>query len=84
MSEDLDLADLLELCDSWVVSLRAAGRSRETIKVYVRNVGQYLTLCEAARLSPLNRRSLDAFIADLLDRGREGATARRRLTAIKQ
>ena len=32
----------------------------------------------------MTRRTLDAFLADLLDRGREGTTARSRLTAVRQ
>ena len=64
MSEPLTVPDLRELCDSWAVSLRAAGKSRETIRVYLRNVGQFLTFCEGRDLAPLQRRTLDAFVAD--------------------
>jgi site-specific recombinase XerD len=84
VSETLALPEVRDLCDSWAVSLRAARRSRETIRVYLRNVGQFLAFCEARELEPLRRRTVDAFLADLLDRGREGSTARGRLTAVKQ
>lgn len=84
MPDALGVADLRELCDSWAVSLRAGGKTRETIRVYLRNVGQFLTFCEGAGREPLTRRTLEAFIADLLDRGREGMTARGRLTAVRQ
>lgn len=85
MADDvLTVADLRELSDSWAVSLRASGKSRETIRVYLRNVGQFLTFCESRALEPMARRTMDAFLADLLDRGREGSTARGRLTAVKQ
>ena len=81
---DLTVTDLRELVDSWAVRLRALGRSRETIRVYLRNVEQYLTFCESADRLPMKRASMDAFIASLLDAGRQGATARGRLTACKQ
>ena len=81
---DLTPADLRELADSWAVRLRATGRTRETIRVYLRNVTQYLAFCERAGLPPIKRGTMDAFIADLLDGGREGSTARGRLTAVKQ
>ncbi|GAA1969239.1 tyrosine-type recombinase/integrase [Terrabacter lapilli] len=81
---ELTVPDLRELAESWAVSLRASGKSRETIRVYLRNVGQFLTFCESVDLAPMSRRTMDAFLADLLDRGREGSTARGRLTAVKQ
>jgi site-specific recombinase XerD len=84
MPETIALPELRDLCDSWAVSLRAAGRSRETVRVYLRTVGQFLAFCEARGLDPMRRRTVDAFLADLLDRGREGSTARGRLTAVKQ
>ena len=84
MTQSLTVADLRELCDSWAVSLRASGKTRETIRVYLRNAGQFLAFCEDKGLPPLTRRTMDAFVADLLDRGREGSTARGRLTAVKQ
>jgi site-specific recombinase XerD len=66
------------------VSLRAQGKTAETIRVYLRSLGQYLDYAERAELPPMARRTLDAFLADLLDRGREGTTARSRLTAVRQ
>jgi site-specific recombinase XerD len=84
MTQSPTVADLRELSDSWAVSLRASGKTRETIRVYLRNTGQFLAFCEDKGLAPLTRRTMDAFIADLLDRGREGSTARGRLTAVKQ
>lgn len=83
MSETLTAADCVELMDAWAVSLRAGNKTRETVRVYRRNVGQFLTFCEAQALEPMKRRSLEAFLADMLDRGREGMTARGRLTAVR-
>jgi site-specific recombinase XerD len=81
---ELSVEDLSELTEAWAVSLRASGKTRETVRVYLRNVGQFLTYCdEHAVAEPIRRRSLEAFLADLLDRGREGMTARGRLTACK-
>ena len=84
MADSLTVPDLRELTDSWAVSLRAQGKTRETIRVYLRNVGQFLAFVEERGLDPLARRALDAFVADLLERGREGLTARGRQTAVKQ
>lgn len=83
MPNALTVTDCRELTDAWAVSLRAGGKTRETIRVYRRNVGQFLDFCEASDLAPARRRSLEAFLADLLDRGREGMTARGRLTAVR-
>lgn len=83
MAEDLTSADARDLIDAWAVSLRAAGKTRETIRVYRRNVGQFLAYCDEHELMPMRRRSLESFLADLLDRGREGMTARGRLTAVR-
>lgn len=84
MPEALTVADCQDLMDAWAVSLRAGNKTRETVRVYRRNVGQFLTFCEAQTLEPMRRRSLEAFLADMLDRGREGMTARGRLTAVRQ
>lgn len=70
--------------DAWAVSLRAGNKTKETVRVYRRNVGQFLTFCAERDLEPMRRRSLEAFLADMLDRGREGMTARGRLTAVRQ
>ena len=80
----LTLEDCRALSGSWAVSLRAQGKTTETIRVYLRNLGQFLDYADAAQLAPMTRRTLDAFLADLLDRGREGTTARGRLTAVRQ
>lgn len=81
---DLTTGDLRELAESWGVRLRATGKTRETIRVYLRNLEQYLAFCDRSGRVPLKRSTMDAFIADLLDAGREGSTARGRLTACKQ
>jgi hypothetical protein len=41
------------------VSLPAGAAAPETIRVYLRNVGQFLTFREGRALDPLTRRSLE-------------------------
>lgn len=79
----LSVAEVRDLADSWIVSLRAARKSAQTVAVYQRSAEQYLRFCEASDLLPMRRRSLDQFIADLMDNGREASTARSRLTGVK-
>ncbi|UIJ34505.1 tyrosine-type recombinase/integrase [Allobranchiibius sp. GilTou73] len=79
----LTVDDVRQLADSWVVSLRAARKSAQTVAVYQRSVEQYLRWCESADALPMRRRSLDGFIADLMENGREASTARSRLTGVK-
>jgi hypothetical protein len=76
MASALRVQDLRELSEAWAFSLRAGGRrTRETLRVYLRNVRKFLTFCEGRDLEPLTRRTLEAFVADLLERGREAARA---------
>ncbi|PWJ24729.1 site-specific recombinase XerD [Branchiibius hedensis] len=76
--------DLRPLVDSWVLSLRSDRKSPATVKSYTDGVAQYLELCDARTLAPLDRDSLRAFVTQLLDDGREPATARSRQLAVRR
>lgn len=82
MTEALDLPPLLE---SWILHLRAERKSRETLKNYRTGVRQYLAWCEEACETPrLDRGTVNAFVAHLLDSGKEAATAVVRQLAVRR
>lgn len=79
---DLDLAALLP---SWELSLRAERKSPQTIKSYGDGVRAFLRWCDEHDHSPvLNRDLMKGFVADLLDAGAEGATARARQLGVRR
>ncbi|MBV9161643.1 MAG: tyrosine-type recombinase/integrase [Pseudonocardiales bacterium] len=77
--------DLAALLESWTVHLRAERKSPQTVKSYTAGVRQFLDWC-AARGVPvvLDRTSVNAFVAALLDSGVEAATARARQLAVRR
>lgn len=82
---DLTEATLRTLVDSWTIHLRAERKSRETIKSYVTGVTQFLDWCVATDTAPaLERRTVGAWIAAVLDEGAEAATARARQLAVRR
>jgi integrase/recombinase XerD len=77
-------ADLLALLDSWTLHLRAERKSPVTITAYGSGVRAFLTWCTVQGVSPeLDRRTVSAWIADLLDGGAEPTTARSRQHAVR-
>ncbi len=77
--------DLAALLPSWELSLRAERKSAGTIRSYGDGVRRFLAWC-ARTGSPavLDRTTLSAFVADLLDNGAEAATARSRQLALRR
>jgi site-specific recombinase XerD len=79
------LPDLRVLLDSWIVHLSAQRKSAETIDSYATGVRQYLDWCAAEdRPAVLDRRTVNAFVASILERGAEPATARARQLAVRR
>lgn len=79
---DLDLASLL---DSWTVHLRAERKSTQTVKSYTEGVRQFRAWCEQEGAAPaLDRPTVNAFVAYLLDAGAEAATARARQLSLRR
>ena len=77
--------DLALLLPSWELSLRAERKSPQTLKVYGDGVRRFLAWTKAAnRPAVLDRRTVTAFIADLLEHGAEPATARSRQLALRR
>lgn len=83
MTSDVDLAALLP---SWVLHLRAERKSGETVELYQRGVTQYLQWqAGQGRDQPyLDRASVAAFVAGLLEAGRQPETARAYLKGLRQ
>jgi integrase/recombinase XerD len=83
MSEPL--LDLAALLPSWQLALKAERKSPGTIRTYTDGVTKFFRWCEASGRAPeLSRVAVQAFLADLLDEGMEGNTARSRDLALKR
>lgn len=77
--------DLASLLGSWELSLRAERKSPQTVKAYGDGVRRFLSWAEQNGRSPdLDRRSVAAFTAGLLDEGAQASTARSRQLAVRR
>ena len=77
--------DLRALLPSWELHLRAERKSPATIKSYGDGVRRFVAWCEEKGHSPaLDRRTVAAFVADILQSGAEPATARSRHLALRR
>lgn len=81
-ARDVDLGALLA---SWEVHLRAERKSPATLKSYRDGVQRFLSWCARAGRRPvLDRPTVTAFVAALLEAGAEPATARARQLALRR
>jgi integrase/recombinase XerD len=79
------LLDLAALLPSWQLALKAERKSPGTIRTYTDGVTKFLRWCTAnSHPAELSRTTVQAFLADLLDEGMEGNTARSRDLALKR
>lgn len=76
--------DLWSLADSWQLALRADRKSPQTLKAYGDGLRFYLTWCDQTEQEPLERGTLRAWVAHLLDGGSSAATARARQLAVRR
>ena len=77
--------DLTGLLPSWELHLRAERKSPETVKSYGDGVRRFLAWADGeGRPAVLDRASVNAFTADLLDAGGEPTTARARQLALRR
>jgi site-specific recombinase XerD len=77
--------DLAALVPSWELHLKAERKSAETLKAYLTGVRMFLAWCERTGVpAVLDRRTVSAFVASLLDAGAEAATARNRQLAVRR
>ncbi|MCT2262480.1 tyrosine-type recombinase/integrase [Brachybacterium muris] len=80
-----DPYETMSLISSWTVALRAARKSPATIKQYTDGVRQFIDWAEDSGVPPhLDRATVNAFSAHLLDLGREPATVRSRQLSLKR
>ena len=85
MTRRADPVDLAVLLPSWEVSLAAERKSPSTIKSYGDGVRGFLTWCSASGLpAVLDRGTVNAWVAQMLARGAEPATARSRQLALRR
>ena len=78
-------SDLALLLASWELALRAERKSPQTVKAYGDGVRRFITWAEGHDRSPdLDRPTVAAFVADLLDAGAEASTARSRQLAVRR
>jgi site-specific recombinase XerD len=79
------LPDLAALLPSWQLALKAERKSPGTIRTYSDGIKKYLRWCaDNGNPAELGRPAVQAFLADLLDDGAEGNTARSRDLALKR
>jgi site-specific recombinase XerD len=77
--------DLAGLLDSWHLALKADRKSWQTIDSYLRGVRLFLRWCDDNGHAPvLDRPTVRAWIAQLMDNGAEANTARTRQMALKR
>jgi len=77
--------DIAALLPSWELHLRAERKSPQTVKSYGDGVRRFLDwTAEAGRPAALDRTSVNAFVAALLDAGAEPSTARARQLALRR
>jgi len=72
------------LLPSWQLSLRADRKSETTLKTYSDGVRFYLAWCAEQQAAPLERGSIRGWVAALLDKGNQPATARARQLAVRR
>jgi integrase/recombinase XerD len=78
--------DLASLYGSWILHLRAERKSPQTLKSYGDGVRLYLAWqrFHDGTFAPLSRRSVTAWVAELLEAGAEPTTARARQLAVRR
>ncbi|HXH79118.1 tyrosine-type recombinase/integrase [Nocardioides sp.] len=84
MANDVRVADVRLLSQSWQLALRAERKSPQTLKTYGDGLRLFLDWCEAESAEPMTRAALNGFTAAMLDNGNAAATARARQLAVKR
>lgn len=75
---------LRDLGESWALALRADRKSDQTLKAYGDGLRLYLDWCQAQDVPPLERASIRAWVAALLEGGAAASTARSRQLAVRR
>lgn len=81
----MDRDDLDSLMDSWLLALRAERKSARTVATYADGLRAFLRWADETGVAPtLDPPTVNAFVADLIDAGAEGTTARSRQLAVRR
>jgi integrase/recombinase XerD len=77
--------EYLALLESFTLSLRAERKSPKTVKIYTTGARQFLAWCAEQDVEAvLDKATVTAFTAHLVDLNREGATVRARQLALRR
>ncbi|MEV7273330.1 site-specific integrase [Streptomyces bacillaris] len=75
----MNITDIAAYLDSWVLHLSAERKSAQTLKTYGDGVRAFIRWAEGEGRAPsLDRPTVNAFVAALLDAGASASTARSR------
>lgn len=81
----MDQPDITDLLESWLLHLAAEGKTEATRNVYRDGITSYLRWCTRHEHTPtLAKPQVNAWIANLLDRGLARATVRARQQAARR
>jgi site-specific recombinase XerD len=81
----MTIDDLRDLLNSWKLHLQAERKSVQTVKTYTDGVKRFIHWADQEGVPPLlDRPTVNAFVAGLLDAGAEAATARSRQLALRR
>ncbi len=76
---------LVDLMPSWQLAMRAERKAEQTIKGYGDGVRGFIAWCETNSHTPaLDRNLVHGYVADLLQKGAEPATARARQLGVRR
>lgn len=81
---DLSATSALDRLAAWQIALRAENKSPGTVALYADCVAGYLRWCAEQEQLPMNRASLNQWIAGMLDAGAAPGTARIRQQAVRR
>ncbi len=84
MTAPLSRGDLADLAESYALSLRAAGRRPATLTTYTSAIAMFLRWTTDNDLEPLERATLRAWSAQMLDAGAEPSTLQIRLGSMQR
>ncbi|TMR41522.1 tyrosine-type recombinase/integrase [Actinomadura geliboluensis] len=77
--------DVLALLDSWLLHLRAERKSDRTVRTYSDGVRAFVRWSDRADVPPeLDRPTVNAFTASLIEDGAEAATVKSRQAAVRR
>jgi integrase/recombinase XerD len=80
-----DMLDYPALITSWTIHLKAERKSPHTVRAYLIGVRGWLAYCDRESVAPvLDRATVSAYVADLLDNGLDAHTAKARQLAVKR